>query len=83
MAWTWSRLVTSQGTKMRLAAHGADFLGGLGAGLLVEVDDGHVGSGPGQRHGAAAADAHRRAGHQGLLAGQIEQRQICHKSFPC
>ena len=49
------------------------------AGLLVEIDNRHVGPGAGQRHGAAAADAHRAAGHQGLLAGQIEQGQVCHQ----
>ena len=57
---------------MASAAGGADLVGRQRGGLFVQIDDGHVGSGPGQGHRASAADPHGTAGDQRLLARQIE-----------
>ena len=61
-----------------VATQEADLFDRLQARSLVEVDNGHVGAGLGQRDRATVADAHRGAGHEGLLPGQIEQRKIGH-----
>jgi len=60
------------GDEQRLASEGTDFVGRLLAGRFVQIDDRHVGAGPRQRHGTAAADADRAAGDESFLAGQIE-----------
>ena len=66
------------GHEQGIDTHRSNFLGRLFAGAFVQVGNCYVGTGLGERDGAAATDSHGPTRHQCFLAGQVEKRKVRH-----